>query len=318
MKEIGGYFELELQKKNEYHQNAIRLNTGRNAFEYILRAKGYTKVYLPYYTCDVMLEPINKLNLQYEFYSIDSNFSPIFDFSMIKENNVFVYTNYFGICDRQVKEVSQKCKNLIIDNSQAFYSKPLPGIDTFYSARKFFGVPDGAYLFIDKKLEEDIEQDYSYDRCEHLLGRVDIDAESFYSSLKKNEKKLINQPIKTMSNLTMRLLQSINYEEVAKTRMNNFSFLDEILRDKNTLKFEIEKNAVPMIYPFLIENGIEIKKRLIENKIFVATYWANIFKWCDKNSFEYYLMVNLLPLPIDQRYDKKNMNEIVEMICQTK
>lgn len=62
---IGGYFGLELQKKKEYHQNAIRLNTGRNAFEYILRAKNYTKVYLPYYTCDVMLEPINKLNLKY-------------------------------------------------------------------------------------------------------------------------------------------------------------------------------------------------------------------------------------------------------------
>ena len=73
---IGGYFELELQRKEEYYKNAIRLNTGRNAFEYILRARGYTKVYLPYYTCDVMLEPINKLNLQYEFYSIDSTFNP--------------------------------------------------------------------------------------------------------------------------------------------------------------------------------------------------------------------------------------------------
>ena len=307
---IGGYFELELQRKKEYYKNAIRLNTGRNAFEYILRARGYTKVYLPYYTCDVMLEPINKLNLQYEFYSIDSTFNPLFDFSLIKENDAFVYTNYFGICDRQVKEVAKKCKNLIIDNSQAFYSKPLPGIDIFYSARKFFGVPDGAYLFIDKKLEEDIEQDYSYDRCEHLLGRGDIDAESFYSSFKKNEKKLINQPIKTMSNLTMHLLQSINYEEVAKTRMKNFFFLDEILRDKNTLEFEIEKNAVPMIYPFLIENGVEIKKRLIENKIFVATYWPNISEWCSTNSFEYYLMQNLLPLPMDQRYDENELNII--------
>lgn len=314
MEEIGGYFELELRKGKEYHQNAIRLNTGRNAFEYILRAKNYTKVYLPYYTCDVMLEPINKLNLKYNFYPIDSTFNPIFDFSLIKENDVFIYTNYFGICDGQVKIISKKCKNLIIDNSQAFYSKPLPGIDIFYSARKFFGVPDGAYLFIDKKLGEDIEQDYSYDRCEHLLGRVDIDAESFYSSFKKNEKKLINQPIKTMSNLTMHLLQSINYEEVAKTRMNNFSFLNEILREKNTLRFEIEKNAVPMIYPFLIENGVEIKKRLIENKIFVATYWPNISEWCDKDSFEYYMMPNLLPLPIDQRYDKKELSIISDYL----
>jgi hypothetical protein len=32
---IGGYFELELSRGEEYHSDAIRLNTGRNAFEYI-------------------------------------------------------------------------------------------------------------------------------------------------------------------------------------------------------------------------------------------------------------------------------------------
>lgn len=41
MKAIGGYFELELPYSEEYHKNALRLNTGRNAFEYILRSKKY-------------------------------------------------------------------------------------------------------------------------------------------------------------------------------------------------------------------------------------------------------------------------------------
>jgi len=35
MNSIGGYFELELLRREEYHKNAIRLNTGRNAFEYV-------------------------------------------------------------------------------------------------------------------------------------------------------------------------------------------------------------------------------------------------------------------------------------------
>jgi len=314
MKEIGGYFELELFNGDEYYKNAIRLNTGRNAFEYILRAKGYTKVYLPYYTCDVMLEPICKLNLNYEFYSIDSTFNPLFDFSLIKKNDAFLYTNYFGICDRQVKEIAKKCKNLIIDNSQAFFSKPLEGVDTFYSARKFFGVPDGAYLYTDKKLEENFEQDFSFHRCEHLLGRIDVNAENFYATFKRNEEALKNQPIKLMSKFTQRILQNIVYEKVKKTRKNNFSFLYESLKDINLLKFEVDKNVVPMVFPLLIQNGNEIKKRLIENKIFVATYWANISKWCDKNSFEYYLMFYLLPLPIDQRYDEKDLQNIINII----
>ena len=314
MKEIGGYFELELRKGKEYYQNAIRLNTGRNAFEYILRAKSYTKVYLPYYTCDVMLEPINKLNLKYDFYPIDPTFNPIFDFSLIKENEAFVYTNYFGICDGQVKILSKKCKNLIIDNSQAFYSKPLSGIDTFYSARKFFGVPDGAYLFTNKNLKGDFEQDFSYKRCEHLLGRLDVSAEKFYKSFKKDESLLNNQPIKLMSKLTQRLLASIDYNEIAKKRQDNFNYLHSVLKEDNKLniKLDLEKETVPMIYPFLIDNGQELKKKLIENKIFVATYWPNVFEWVDKKQLEYLFARDIVYLPIDQRYDRVRLKNILE------
>src|SRR5690554_910719 len=139
---IGGYFELELLLTEEYHKNAIRLNTGRNAFEFILRARNYKKVYLPFYTCDVILEPITKLDLKYEFYRIDLNFYPYFDFNKLGEDEVFVYNNYFDLCDKQTKEIVSLCKNLIVDNSQAFYTKPIKGVDTFYSPRKFFGLPD--------------------------------------------------------------------------------------------------------------------------------------------------------------------------------
>ena len=46
MNAIGGYFGLELDKENEYHSEAIRLNTGRNALEYILISGFYKKIYL--------------------------------------------------------------------------------------------------------------------------------------------------------------------------------------------------------------------------------------------------------------------------------
>lgn len=46
MKEIGGYFELELPLSQEYHNNAIKLNSGRNAFKYILKSQNITKVYI--------------------------------------------------------------------------------------------------------------------------------------------------------------------------------------------------------------------------------------------------------------------------------
>lgn len=311
---IGGYFELELPHGEECHKNAIRLNTGRNAFEYVLRAKAYQKVYLPYYTCDVMLEPIQKLNLRYEFYSIDEFLQPIFDFSIIKDDEVFVYNNYFGICDEQVNKVAAECKNLIIDNSQAFYSLPLPGVDTFYSPRKFFGLPDGSYLYTNKLLNAELEQDFSYKRCEHLLGRMDTGAEAHFHTYKENSKSLCNQPIKQMSKLTQRLLKSIDYKTIAKTRKQNFNYLHNNLKSVNQLNFKIDNNAVPMVYPFLIDHGAILKKELLANKIFVATYWPNVLEWCKRKSVEFNLYENLLVLPIDQRYRIIEMKIIINIL----
>ena len=51
---IGGYFELELRNGRLYHNNAIALNLGRNALEYILLANQYEKVYVPLFTCEVV------------------------------------------------------------------------------------------------------------------------------------------------------------------------------------------------------------------------------------------------------------------------
>ncbi len=314
MNAIGGYFGLELNYRKEYHKNALNLNTGRNAFEYILKVKDYNKVYLPYYTCDVMLEPIKKLGLKLEFYHIDKNFFPIFDFENVKKQEVFVYNNYFGICDKQIHEIAYKCKNLIIDNSQAFFSKPLKGVDTFYSARKFFGVPDGAYLYTDKLLNENLEIDLTYQRCEHLLGRLDIGADKFYQSFKENEARLMNQPIKKMSKLTKRLLESIDYQKVASKRVDNFNTLHNALKNKNQLKIILSRNSVPMVYPYLINDGKELKKKLLENKIYIATYWPNVLEWTKNDDWEYFLTSCLVNLPIDQRYNFSHMKQILEII----
>lgn len=49
MKEaIGRYFNLELCEGEHYHKNALRLNSARNCFDYVLRARAYRKVFIPY------------------------------------------------------------------------------------------------------------------------------------------------------------------------------------------------------------------------------------------------------------------------------
>lgn len=313
MQPIGGYFSLELPKGEEYHKNAIRFNTGRNCLEYILKARGYKKVYLPYYTCEVVLEPFKKLGIPYEFYHIDVNFE-IRDWVTLKADEAILYVNYYGLKQRYVEQLAEKIgERLIVDNTQAFYAKPVAGIDTFYTCRKFFGVPDGAYLYTEKKLDEEFEQDVSYDRMTFLNKRIDLGAEAGYPEFQKLTKALVGQPIKQMSNLTQRLMQGIDYAGVAKQRRENYILLHSFLGASNTIALPLDDDAVPMVYPYLA-SAKGLREKLIYNKIFVARYWPNVLDWTAKEDVEYLIAYQMQPLPIDQRYSEKDMQRIVECI----
>ena len=61
---------------------AIALNTRRNCLEYILRSRGYRKVYIAYYTCEVVMEPFHKLGVTYVFYHIDKQLEIADDISL--------------------------------------------------------------------------------------------------------------------------------------------------------------------------------------------------------------------------------------------
>ena len=312
MSAIGGYFELELNKNGEYHQDAIRLNTGRNALEYIILANNYKKIYIPYFTCGVLLQPLNKNNITYEFYHIDENLEPVFDFSKIKDE-AFLYTNYFGLKDNYILNLSGKCKNLVIDNAQAFYANPIKGLNTFYSPRKFFGVSDGAYLFTDKTLKTTLKKDQSYQRFQHLLQRIDESAEQGYSSFIKNENLLNDLPIMEMSAVTQKLLAAIDYKEVALKRITNFEYLEKHLKGINNVTFKLNKGQVPMVYPLLTDD-LGLRDKLIKHKIYTGHYWDEVNNLVTKNSNEYTFANKLVHLPIDQRYTEDNLAKIIDIL----
>lgn len=72
-----------------------------------------------------------------------------------------------------------------------------------------------------------------------------------------------------------------------------------------------------MVYPYLT-NDVTLRKRLIANKIYVATYWPNVFDWCNESDVEYQMAKNIIPLPIDQRYGVADMDIIVNTIIEYK
>lgn len=316
MKAIGGYPELELRKGEHYHKDALKLNTARNCLEYILLTRQYSKVYVPYYTCEAVYEPFKKLGseCQMQFYHINEQLEPVI-LPELKDGEAFLYTNYFGLKQHTVEQLVQKYGiRLIIDNSQAFFDMPYPGIDTFYSARKFFGVPDGAYLYTNTSLysyqELELETDKSFGRMEALLKRIDLSAEEGYYNFQTIEDSLCLQPIRKMSNLTKSILCSIDYAKIKEIRRENYRILYNQLSLNNFSWLRIGKKEVPLCYPLLDKTGI-LRDNLIRNRIYCPIYWSNVLENCPTKWIEYELSKAIIPLPIDQRYGEKEMQIIL-------
>lgn len=312
---IGGFFELELGKGEHYHKNTVNLNLGRSCLEYIVRSTNYKTIYVPKYTCSVIFDRLATLDIDVKHYALNESLEIEFDFEEIKDDALFMYTNYFGLKDNYIVSISKNIKNLIIDNCQAFFSKPLENVDSFYSPRKFFGVPDGAYLVTEKKYPSILERDVSLDRLKHLSGRIEYGPEKAYKSFQTHELKLNNEGLKAMSNLTNDMLKSINYENSAERRNENYMLLHERLGDSNMLNLDFDLNLSPMVYPF-ISSRENLRTKLIDNEVFVATYWPNVLAECSMGSLEYNFAKNIIPLPIDQRYGESEMEHIAQLILE--
>lgn len=312
IEEMGGYFEFEHYKKNAYHKNSIALNTGRNCLRYLIRAKKIQKIFLPDFVCEVVVEACRMENIEIHFYQVNRLFRPQ-NIEKIGNDDYIYVINYYGqLSNENILQMAKIFPNIIIDNAQAFFQKPVSGVDTIYNCRKFFGVTDGAYLYTDHEMDVRLEKDMSYQRMEYLLGRYECGANKFFEAYQDNEKRLSGQQIKRMSSLTENILKSIDYAVVSKIREDNYDVLEDNLGSFNML--QLRKASGPYMYPFMVKNGNALRKKLIARKIYIPVLWPNIVENCENQSDAYFMANNILPLPCDQRYTKENMIEMIEII----
>ena len=312
MKEIGGYFGLEQFKSDEWYKDLISLNNGRNALLYLLKVKNVRKLYIPYYLCDVISNMLKMNNYEFEYYRIDSDFMPLFDKNLHEDEYLYVVNYYGQFTNEKILAIKEQFGQIIVDYTHAFFQKPILGIDTIYTCRKFFGVPDGAYLSTDMRLDEELEIDISKDRMTHLLGRYEGLASDYYNCFRKTDEFFKKEPIKFMSKLTHNILGAIDYERIRKIREQNHAYLESKLYNQNKLILVAPEGA--FTYPFYLENGIEIRKTLAQKKIYIPTLWPNVLTDTPEDSIENDYAASILPLPCDQRYGIEDMEYIVEEI----
>lgn len=313
MREIGGFLGLENNRGCTFHEKAIALNSARNCLAYLIEANKIEKIALPRFLCASVSQVCVRYGVQIRYYSVEIDFLPK---NLSIEDDEWLYlVNYYGqIGNKGIEQIKISHSKLIVDNVQAYFQMPVDNTDTIYTCRKYFGVPDGAFLYTKSYIERSLEQDYSARRMAHLLGRFEQSASDHYLEYTENESNFEELPLKRMSKLTENLLQGIDYDEVKVARERNYIFLDKAFASINSLLLKIPEG--PFMYPLYVSNGMEIRKQLLNKNIYIPTLWPDVFELCKETELEYDMAKNILPLPCDQRYNLGDMTYLVEEVSK--
>jgi len=322
-KEYGGYLPIEnfiTNKNNHYFEykdkTSIFLNCGRACFYVAAKSAEIKKIYIPFFNCEETSQPFKDLNIPIAYYRLDKDLLP--DDVSLKKNEFILWTNYYGnAAEDTISLISDKYSGqLIIDNCHAFFSPPLNNAFNCYSARKFIGVSDGAYLVTDLKRNldlEGLEKDNSSPYMEHLFKQLEQGTNNAYQLSLKNEKRL-EKNYKLMSLTSEKILSQVDYEKIRKIRNQNFNTIHFLLSKFN--HFPINENSkTHMYYPFKYKD-LDLRQKLLNNKVYNPIWWRHVIDKCGKNSIESEYSLETILLPIDQRYSEKDIEALSDLILR--
>ena len=315
---IGGYFELEMPlPRHGIHAGARRYQSARAALAALLQAGRPGRIWMPNYVCDAVPAAARGAGIDCVFYSLDDRWMPDAATSPTS-GDWLLYVNYFGILDAKVDGVISRfgAERVIIDNSQALFSRPRECLASVYSPRKFVGIPDGGLLLTALDVPPPgLEDSASPARCTHLLKRLCGEPENGYADFKAAEATLEDTEPRRMSRLTERMLEAIDFEQVRVRRNANFHVLHELLGKSNRLDFDPAPVDGPLCYPLLpARPHPDMRAELYGRRILVATYWPEALGRVAASSLEAALTRNCLPLPCDQRYSEADMRKIAAAV----
>jgi hypothetical protein len=319
-KEIGSFLELDFPKGLEYYKgNIARLNSARAGIYHAAHVLNCHTVFLPYYQCETVRDFLIKKGIKVLYYSMDRNFNP--KIQTCPEDTAIVLVNYFGIMgyDR-MSHLSSNFQNVIIDNSQAFFAPAIKGCLNVYSARKFIGVPDGAYVIGNQGEEylQEYELDYSSDTSLFLLQRIEYGCEGkVYQAREANEARINQSDIKRMSKLTHAILDGTDYEYIKSKRRGNFETACNLFDNINKINpgMFYSDDCIPMVYPLVVEDE-KLLPKLLKHKVFQGHWWNYLLGETNPDSFEYYMSKYMIPITIDQRYGENEMKYIFNIISK--
>lgn len=349
MKEIGSEFSL-CEDQNYYFRKLIKigkkvqfLRCGRDAIGYLadFLPKKTEIVLMPSYCCDSMVDPFIFRGWKVIYYPINSDFSIDVNYlqSLIKKMkpDVILIMNFFGISntinvvniikqDNPELQIIEDITHILFDLDKLCSQQV-----NYYvgSIRKWIGIPDGAIVisnnnkipvinyvennFVNlRRTGLNLKEDYLHTNSQTikiLFRKILLEAEN---SLEKGKIPYCISPE------SQSILQNLNTASLKKARKWNAITLLQKLKTIPQISFPINIDRIyentPFSIPIFISNRDEIQKEMAENGIYVAVLWPLSDEARKISPISVEIENTILSIPIDQRYDFADMDNIFNVI----
>ena len=323
------------------------LRSGREAIAFAAQNSNSKNLIalLPAYCCWSMSAPFERLGWKVIFYRLMPNLSADLDYleKLLRKHHpgVLLTMNYFGIAPTDstvtfVKNICPSC-TVIEDFSHCTFSLPTiynPMVDFYVSSiRKSIGVCDGAVVVSAQKadlrfvLEADV--DFAI-----LRQQAQCDKEKYRYTQNTNHKQVFRQhlsdaedrlnqfhTIHAISPTAMQMLATVNGNHIAFARRINLEHLLACLVDlQHVVLFPNMSQALsgaPFSLPVLTQRRDELQYQLTLHGLYAPVLWPISKEAQNVCPISARMSKEMLSLPIDQRFDYNDIEEIGNIIIQT-
>ena len=337
-----GYFE-GLQK---YGRELTYLRTGREALMYAscnCKPGKEAVILCPAYCCWSMTAPFEFTGWTIVFYRLNEDLTIDEEFldTLLRgcRPDAILTMNFYGSADTRAAIAKVKAFNekitVIEDFSHCTFclDKIFNELVDFYvtSIRKSIGVCDGALVLskqsTNPKYIESEAPDFGMLRrgAQKMKGRYAFsrsldDKDVFLSELRQGEGMIDKlDGVHPISEISQRMIATINGEEIAYARRENMKHLWSLLNGKVKMIPGLERcfDGAPFSLPILVENRDIVQKQLAQKGVYAPVLWPIdeiARKICEVSA---YVSDHMLSIPIDQRYNYDDIEDIASIVLST-
>lgn len=343
-----GYF----QTFEDYRKNVVYLRCGREALLYVaLILKNRLshinirnpKILFPAYCCWSMSAPFVKAGWQIVYYRLNEDLTidsqHLNDFLEEYHPHAVLTMNYYGsaFTDEAIRLIKDFDANISVieDFSHCTFSFASifnPNVDYYVSSlRKSIGIPDGAIVlskeetdksmilpadseFVDRRLRNQML------KAAYAFTNNQDSKSSFLTALRDCEHQLDRfDCVHHISAQSREMLGLINGKMIAAARRENMEHLWTLLNGRVEMVPGLERSfdGAPFSLPIRVKNRDAIQTELARKGLYTQLLWpvSDEAKAVCKVSKR--MNEEMLSVPIDQRYDWNDIEDIANILLTT-